>query len=359
MKHTRTFRVLGLASLVAGLAGTLLFGGCSSDDSKSPPSGGDGKVHPPARPSGASSSASTEERNFALQKLFLGHTDPSGATNPIAWQKHGYDLDDKITTKTSTDVCKVVGDKGIQEDGPGGVDNSFGKNVLPLLRLVLSSAETDINGAITDGSFTALLDVKGLTNDPKQTATGVSAKLYGGAKFSGTPTFGPSDNWPVLYESVHNGDVNSPKVQFSDGYINGGVWVNGGAGDVILSLSIAQGKLAIRIQRAIVTFEHSAPGEATNGIIAGVIDTEEFIDALKPVLAGFNGCGALATVADRIRATSDILSDGSNRPDTACNGISVGIGFTAKQIALPKDVAAPIPPVSGDPCAEPKDAGRD
>jgi len=356
MKLARTLSILGLA---AGASGALLFQGCSSDDDNTtpPPNNNDGGgqdgnsggslLHPPAPPSGAAT-GSTDERNFAINKLYLGTTDrDSTAASDTAWTKFGYDLDNRASTKTSTDVCTPSGSKADQEDGPQGIDNSFGKNVLPLLKLVAGTAQEDINSAITDGAFTVLLDVKGLTDDAAQTATGVGGLLLGGAKFSETakPTFTASDDWPVLFDSVNSqSDAKSAKVQFPSGYVSNGVWVNGGTGDVALALVLQQGTVNLTIRKATITFEHSSPADAANGTIAGVIDTEEFIHGLDPVIAGLNYCSVFATVVDQIRAASDMLSDGTNTAGQNCNAISIGVGFTAKQIGQPTRVAAKAPP---------------
>ncbi|WP_394839589.1 hypothetical protein LVJ94_22140 [Pendulispora rubella] len=355
MKNVRAV-LLGLAAAASGALLPLLLQGCSSDSgggggggggAGNPDSGGGGGgaqlQHPPAPPSGPAT-GSTEERNFAVDKIFIGTTDRNGAASDDAWKNYGYDLDGKATTKTSTDVCTPMS-KAAQEDGVRGIDNSFGANILRLLPYLTQTPQEDINAAITKGSFTMLLDVKGLSSDTKQTASGTSGFLLGGSKFDGTPSFAPSDNWPVLFESVTDpGDARSAKIRFPDAYVSGGVWVNNNAGDVPLSLDLQTGTVNLTIRKTIITFEHNGTGGAVNGTIAGVLDTNEFIDALKPLAAGLNQCAVVAQASGLIKQASDIMSDGTNAPGKACNGISIGLGFTAKQIAPPQKVAAKLPP---------------
>ncbi|HWL85246.1 MAG TPA: hypothetical protein VNO21_05560 [Polyangiaceae bacterium] len=353
MKLTRTVTVLGLAVCAAGVA---LFQGCSSDDSNGGggnPEGGTGDLlHPPGP--GGSATTSTEERNFAIQKLFLGHTNRDGTQNLDAWQTFGYDLDGKATTATSTDVCTPLGaDTGKQVDGPHGVDNSFGYNVMPLLTYVASTAQDDINTAIGNGAFTAMIDVKGLTDDATQTATGLSAKFFGGSTLSSKPTFTTADKWPVTYESLVNGDVNDPKIQFPNGYITSGTWVNAqsGAGSITIALVLQSSTVNLTIRNAIITFEHSAPGDAANGIIAGVVKTQDFLDALDPAVAAVGACSTFATIGvPGIREASDMLSDGTNVAGQPCDAISIGVGFTAKQIGAPAGPADPVPPGNPPTC---------
>jgi hypothetical protein len=51
------------------------------------------------------------------------------------WMSIGFDLDGKCTTKTSTDVCTLApgAPKSTQVDGAGGIDNSWGENICPIL----------------------------------------------------------------------------------------------------------------------------------------------------------------------------------------------------------------------------------
>ena len=357
-------RVAALLGLAAGASVALLFQGCSSDSGNgggggggggNPDGGGGGSdlQHPPAAPSGPATS-STEERNFAVNKIFIGTTDRNGVASEDAWKNYGYDLDNKATTKASTDVCTPAGpSKSAQEDGARGIDNAFGSTILKLLPYLTQTPQEDINAAITKGSFTMLLDVKGLSEDAKQTATGTSGFLLGGSQFEGTPSFGPTDNWPVLYDSVTDpSDARSAKIRFPDAYVSGGVWVSNGAGDIPLALDLQAGTVNLTIRKAIITFEHSSAGEAVNGTIAGVINTEEFIKALEPLAAGLNQCPVVAQASGLIRQASDMMTDGTNAPGSTCNAISVGLGFTAKQIAAPQKVAAKLPPGQVKTCSD-------
>lgn len=43
--------------------------------------------------------------NFAVRHYYLGDTDSAGAPRATAWQDLGADVDGKMTTATSTDVC--------------------------------------------------------------------------------------------------------------------------------------------------------------------------------------------------------------------------------------------------------------
>lgn len=357
--------VKSLSLLVVGLgaAGMMASQGCggSSDDGGGS-SGGPAEAGrtPPAVPAGAPATTSTDSRTFALNQLFLGETGRNGAPLKDAWKDYGYNIDGLTTTKESKDVCtRFTGaDSAKQEDGKEGIDNAFGRTVLGFILGLVPTPSKTINDSIQGGSFTILLDVKGLTDSAEQTNTGLSGRLLVGGAFSEDgktkPTFSPSDDWP--YRA-------NPIVPIEGAYINNGVFVNGSGGaKVELSLYIQGVALSLVINRAAITFKHQPPNDITEGTISGVINTEELVTGIEKVAGRIStqlcGGSTLDTIKQTIRQASDILSDGSNRTGAACDAISIGLGFTGKRIGEPKTVAkdAPAPP---DPCAGDADGGAD
>jgi hypothetical protein len=295
--------------------------------------------------------------NYALRKLFLGDN--------ATWKKYGYDLDGKKTTKDSTDVCKPAAGapKTNQEDGDNGVDNSFGRNIMPIVSNLRSSAQSEVNTALEDGKFTIMVVTKGWTpSDPKFTGTGVSAKLYAGGVFSETskPTWTIADDWPVVPSLLSDPtNVESSKIVLSEAYGSGGTFVSGSPTKVSLSLSFGGIDLGLDIEQAIITMDINGTS-ATNGRIAGVINASKLIDGLRDLGGKFSTSlckgSTFDSIADQIRQAADMLSDGSNTSGKDCDAISVGLAFEATEIGAPKRVAAPAP-LAPDPCAE--DGGTD
>src|SRR4051812_15081241 len=95
-----------LALFAAACGGTTDTAGTGGRGSGS--GGGSTAVHaeppdaPPAKdPDGA------VDVTFALKKLYLGDTNPDGTPGKgISWKQYGYDLDGKISTAASKDLCK-------------------------------------------------------------------------------------------------------------------------------------------------------------------------------------------------------------------------------------------------------------
>jgi hypothetical protein len=345
---------LGLSAAVFGL-GTQA---CSSDTESTSGGAGasaqTGKVWPKEE---GSPTSSTEERTFAVNSILLGETDRGGSPSKDAWKKYGYNLDGLITNvvdQKAPDLEKVCkrfeGAKAtIHQDGEQGIDNAVGKEILSFISNFTQAPSKLITDAIKKGDFTLLMTVKGLSDEADQTNTDLSGTiLVGGDYGADPPAFDDKTDWPYIAE---------PKVAISGAYINKGEFVNGSEGaTVTISLSIGGQVLSLTIRKAIITFKHN-PGSKTleNGTIAGLINTDELLTGIASVAGRFSAdlCEGktLESVKDAIRAAADVMSSGVQDPGANCDAISVGIGFTAKQVAKPTKQVEPAQ-ASPDPCAK-------
>jgi len=370
---------LAAASLVAAAA---LDAGCGSDvrdHSSSSSDGGDGGVgfpssasstgpggagpgstgsgaHPP--PPGPSHPGDGAGVVLAFSKLFLGDTDRQGAKSASAWKQFGFDIDGKISTEASTDLCAPAqgGKKSsVYPDGDSGIDNSFGKNLLPILSGVSADYSTQVNESISGGHFTILLDIAqlGAATDYNP----LSTRAYRGGELGLAPKFDGSDAWPVRADSLLNpGDLASAKLQMPSSYVTGNTWVSGPS-DAVLQLPLGSNGLdmTFTIHHVLLAMDLAPDHQsATNGTISGVLDTEEFIAELKKFAGAFSPdlCSesTIESIANQMRQTSDIMIDGTaGNPAQPCNAISIGLGFDARQMQLGGFQSAPPP--APDPCA--------
>lgn len=307
--------------------------------------------------------------NFAIHELWLGDTDKSTAftPDPKAWTTFGYNIDGKITTSLSTDVCTLAptAPPSTQVDGEGGSDNSFGENIVSSLNIAFIGASQDLSSQISAGTFTLMLDTTGLSTDPLQTNVGLTAQLFGGARFPGTPTFTAADNWPVDPSSLADGQhvANGSKVSLSGAYVVHGTWVSGRPTDLVFQIQVQGRPLLLTLHHAVITFQHTVDdagaSHATRGMAAGILRPSELLGGLELVAAGVAGkayCGVAAAFQSKASTSVDILLDGTNEPGQACNGISAAIAFTADQIQLPSRVGAAL---SLDASVPPCDAAKD
>jgi hypothetical protein len=78
------------------------------------------------------------------------------------WETVGWNLDGKCTTASSTDVCSLTTGASLstQDDGYGGIDNSYGENICPIFdtlsgagvcstKITAAYLQTDATGAGT------------------------------------------------------------------------------------------------------------------------------------------------------------------------------------------------------------------
>jgi hypothetical protein len=344
-------------------------GGAPADDSGS--SGA-----PPLPPDSGTNAPSTTAHNFAIQSVHLG--DETTATGLPGWESIGYNLDGLDTQALDTNVCTpITGTPSeVQVDGPNGLDNSFGENIIPLLQAIDGQPSASIDSSIASGIFTVMFDIVGLDTTSTQTSLGLNGQVFGGAVFnqtpnsaSATPTFTTADDWPILASSLAGAQAMTPpgtplvppvvsNVVFSGAYIVNGQFVNGGRVTVALPITVLGATFLLTVNDAIVTFQHSATGVASGGVIAGVIKTTDLVNGITGIAGQLSTqlcSGAeLAAIQQKVEQASDMLANGTNVPGQTCDGISVGIGFDAVEIGPPAISGNPPTPAP-NPCIE--DAG--
>jgi len=365
----------------SGVISSSSSGGSSGGTSSSGSGSGGTGIVPPPPPSGPTTTL-TAPHNYAVHQLYLGDTDRMGVTNPDAWRSFGYDLDGKITTAASTDVCTLIpgASKIVQVDGNGGIDNSWGSDIMPILGTLDSTFSQTENNVIQSGGGTPLFYVVGFDDSAGNmtTATGLSGSALAGANYPMAhggmlPTWDLNTHWPVAPESLNcfpsggadgcttsTDPIAAADVRFPAAFQTQGTFVNGTPSSLTLRLAIGGNLMVLNLHSAVVTFDPQMPGAVTNGTIAGAIDTAELITALKLVAGHISTAlcsgSAFQSIASQIEQTSDIVLSGdtvSNSPGTACNAISIGLGFDAIEIAPPTgaDIAPQTPP-GPDPCGD-------
>lgn len=308
-----------------------------SSDGATPPDASDGA------PVG-----SGQDAVWAVDTLVLGESDWAGERDADAWKTIGYNLDGLISTKLGSNHCKMV--KGatkaqVQPDGERGIDNSFGHLMTPFIDSLQPDPSKTVTDSVQDGGFTIMLRTKNLGTEANQ--QGIWAALYAGAELPEKPAWDGTDVWPVYKDLLQDGNVETPTITFLESYVTDHTWVSGNAGTVDLALKIQGFEVSIKIINARITMEMDEERtDVARGIIAGVIESEPFIDELRNVAGAFDDSlceGSLFdSIAVQIRQASDIMSDGTNGDsERVCDAISIGLGFTAKRVVLGEAVDAP------------------
>jgi hypothetical protein len=344
--------------------------GCgSSNASSSPGDAGDEGLVPPASPNGPKTSVAAQHA-YAIHRLYLGSSARvyPPVLDPTAWASYGYDLDGKTTTATSTDVCTPYAGApaASQVDGTRGIDNSFGENIVPIMVTVAgNNVEMTVDGSINAGDFTDLFVVTGWDDaNVAQTATALSAVVLVGNKYPTMPSWTTSDHWPIDDgylgpSALGTAPIANANLKLSTSYVVGGEFVSGSRVDVPIDLELGGHSLPLVVHQGIITWQNDGTGHINQGTIAGVLTTAEFVSAAAGSATDDGSlCEPMgpATITSQLLLASDILHDGTNVPGVPCDGISIGLGFDADEVAIPvaADVAA-APPALPDLCST--DAG--
>ncbi|NUQ77482.1 MAG: hypothetical protein HUU21_28425, partial [Polyangiaceae bacterium] len=344
---------------IAALAATgILYAAACSDTVESPPTvtpDQTGIVPPKPGPEKPGDGAGAV--TLAVNKLYLGSVSRDGKSSTSnEWKKYGFNLDGKISTDKSKDLCQPregANPANIYLDGDGGIDNSFGRNILPVIRAAAPDAESSVNDSILEGSFTLLLHIDKLGAGADYNP--LEAKLYGGSDLGAAPKFDGTDEWPVIAELLDNpDDITSSKVKFASSYVVDNTWVSGSNAPINLSLNVSGFSLNLTISNAVLAMKLAPDHKsATEGTIAGVLETDVLTSELKKVVAAFDEAfcednSTVDSILTQIEQASDIMKDGSQDPTAICNGISIGLGFDMKEVKL-----GPVAPpgMFEDPCA--------
>jgi len=275
--------------------------------------------------------------------IYWGSRTFDGVESAGAWKSFGYDIDHQTTTTSFGNHCKPrsgAAAASVFPDGDFGIDNAFGKLLVPVLKTALSSRgdlEEASNETISAGQRTLLFDLPTL-------GTGSNYDPVAGAYFGGRNQTG--EDWQKAPSSF-NGDT--PKLQFPAAYVREDTWVSGIAeGDLDISFG---GAFVIHLHHVVVTGPlDGAREQIVHGMISGVLDTEEFASTIGEYLGAIDVsfCGVAGSgVMNQMRQASDIMNDGTQSQST-CNGISIGLGFDA--VAVTAVGLAPPDPTPVDPC---------
>lgn len=281
---------------------------------------------------------------FAMQHFFIDvKRDTTFASND-AWKDYGRNIDAKITTADSIDVCQLF-PNGDQVDGTNGIDNAFGETLVPTWETE-GSVSDNVSYSIQHGTWTIQFQILGLSDDPAQTSSGLVARVFSsGQANENPPAFDETTSWPVLSTSVADGQTiaSGAVATFPNASITHGHFDSGAATRPLpFRFDLNGAKVDLVLHEAKFTFDHASREGAVHGIVSGVLDLDELLATAQAIASHISPqlCGTgFDPIAAQLRAAADILRDGTNVAGASCDGISLGFGFDAKLIASPTEVA--------------------
>ena len=302
----------------------------------------------------------TSTVTFAVSSVLWGDTDPDGGLDLAnGWKQYGYNIDGVAPGDVAA-FCKPVQGASatlVHEEGTGGIENAFGHIVLPLSQSTECSICNNNCCGIFE-PFTVLLSLDqlgtGASYNPlsARVASGTDLDVDAGICGIAVPRFDGTDVW-----SVFSGTADS----LSGSYLVNDTWVSGPIARVsvqfqglcpdpepALTLNIVHARITMRLDPAHKT--------ATAGVISGVIPTADLQHQILMVGGSISTsfCTSSMNILESIGQASDIMQDGTQDPTKTCDGISIGLGFTASIDQVGPTVPAVTEP---DPCVG--DGGTD
>lgn len=292
---------------------------------------------------------------LAANALFLGETAFDGTPSPTAWRQIGFNVDGLVSTPQSQNVCqpRAGATMQIHDDGDTGVDNAFGKSIVPILSALVPSPSDEATTAILEGRHTMLVHLEGLGQAPTQTM--IPARVYAGSEIPAPPAFDGSDCRPVDPVSLQDpADVSSAAVLYPESLVVSNEWSSGAVAQAPLALRLflIGYSLDLTIHQPRMRFDLSAAHDgAVNGHLGGLLLLPELEEAFRRLFGTLDPAlcsgATVESIMNQIRQASDILADGTQDPAQTCDAITIGVGFTMAPVQLGA-AAAPTPVV--DPC---------
>ena len=273
-------------------------------------------IHAPTDPD-APASTSTDARVYEIRSIDFGDETSD------AWMALGLDIDDTATTRDSTNVCQLAPGAAPNTplDGNGGIDNSFGENLLPILVTLTGS----------DG--TARLNASFVTGGPVN-----RFEVYGFDLTLGDATvMGSFDGAPFAGAWMTGGTVvGAPSAQEAQ---------------LLLGMATLNGTQTAELTFPITHIQMVAPltGDGSgvqHGVLSAIMPTAEAVTAVERFARALDpdvGPGVLQTIDQQIAQASDILVDGTQDPSKPCDGNSIGLGFTAAVVTPPRALSPSVP----------------
>jgi len=329
---------------------------------------------------------------LAITAMRLGSLDPNNQPSMTAWQDIGFDLDGVCTnsptclTNNPVVSCKPTG-AAVPYDGNYCRDNTFGRLEQQASTVTAIGGTYGLNDdafdcALCVGDYNFLIKISnynGQTDDDEvridlypspgletplpSDCSSPTWRMHSVCFNSGNPftirdtAVAQPQGGPMLPDAI----VNDPKAYVRGGYIvaqlpaNTLFWFPGyNAPATAFPLSFAQALVAGRLAKA-----QDGTWTIQDGTIGGVATEQDILNGFQ--LIGF--CPSTEPmnyplVKSELHGYLDILASGKADPNTTCDSISVGIGFTAAQATAGKLVHIPDP-VPCTPKGQGSDGGTD
>lgn len=333
-------------SFVSTLLATLLVAGCKVYDPSLLEGGQCEGRRPPPRPMVADGN-DTAEVYFGLRDVVLDQQADG------LWARVGFNLDGYCTGSPDWENgCQPIARARPQADGDDGIDNTFGKELFPLVDSVVPGLNETARMSQLKGVGLPILRVRGWNgtrNDPRihvtiTQAVGSVAGNDDGSKPdvvfenheprlpNGEPAPEPlwdgNDYTWVRSDTFLAGNPDDPLVYDNNAYVADGVFVMHLPDRVEILFPADDVGVMVRLTGGIATGRLSEDGMRLEDVV--VAGRWSIIDLLRTAenVGLCMGTPQYAVLRSRLEAVADVTSEVDPGPGAECDAISIGVGFT-------------------------------
>ncbi len=332
---------------------------------------------------------------MAIQSMRLGSLNEQLQIDPNAWQDIGFDIDQSCTASETCDLgddlppqsCRA-GASQLPRDGRNCRDNTFGRlehaaALVPELAKKYGLSDDAFNCALCVGHYNFLIKLTGYNGEPEDDRLRVDLYPSPGLEkplpwdcrqpdWRQKPCFTPDMPWTVLEDSLTEkrpGPDLPPSTMFDDnayaheGYLvmhlpnDALFWFPGYNGLVVaFPLRIQQGVVAGKIVRG-----PDGVFRIEDGMIAGRVKANDMVGAFRLIGLCETTDSNYDLMKTFIDSNLDVITDGRKDENVPCDGMSLGIAFTAQQARAGKleTVAPLVECVQPETKLNPRDAGAE
>jgi cysteine-rich repeat protein len=321
------------------------------------------------RPPAQDGDKTLQDLYFGWTQIRIGENDLEGNASTDGWQTFGFDLDGTCTnSSTCADLqnlqsCRPGTDQ-IPFDGELCRDNTFASlqpvaAAVPEIGQRFGISEAEFNCNLWRGSYTLVSRVSGyngLANDanvrvdiyispglarpqPWQCPTEDFASLYPLWRLASEFKIDPANLAPGMAPEM--GKLPDSTVSDTEAYVHDGYLVAHFPDESLVRLA-ADGTryrgFALIAQKSVWTgrLEREQDGRwhVRDGMAAGRIRSDDLVKSFREIglCKGVGLDGFYDSVVEYVQQNSDVLADGTNDPERACDAMSFGIAFQAAQM---------------------------
>lgn len=312
---------------------------------------------PPPRPDVADGDG--PEVAFGLREVVMSQGD--------LWGDYGYDVDEFCTVApTFRAECTPPSMPRAPLDGPGGVDNVFGKSFFPLVALASPDLESQSRMSQERGTGLPIVRIFGWNgqDDDPRVEIHVMQAVFGAPGDDGPePPERPADQsasrpeWDgrdwfwVRSDAFRMNDINRPLIRDDNAYVAGRTLVARLPDRVEILFPSDIAGVRVYLTGAVVTGRISEDGlTLEDAVVSGRWGIDDLLDTAQNVgiCPGSRDYSLLASQLDSI---ADVRSvPGTGGEGVRCDAISLGVGFTGTRVRVADLAEGPPLP---NPCEDP------